>query len=52
MSTAATTAEEEASASHGLSPSLTVACAATCGAMVANLYYAQPLIDLIAPNCG
>ena len=49
MSTAATTAEE-ASASHGLSAGLTVACAVTCGAMVANLYYAQPLIDLIAPE--
>src|SRR3954447_12802689 len=49
MSTTATTAEE-ASASHGLSAGLTVACAVTCGAMVANLYYAQPLIDLIAPE--
>ena len=49
MSTAATTAEE-ASASQGLSAGLTVACAVTCGAMVANLYYAQPLIDLIAPE--
>jgi len=49
MSTIATTAEE-ASASHGLSAGLTVACAVTCGAMVANLYYAQPLIDLIAPE--
>jgi predicted MFS family arabinose efflux permease len=49
MSTAATTAED-ASASQGLSAGLTVACAVTCGAMVANLYYAQPLIDLIAPE--
>jgi predicted MFS family arabinose efflux permease len=49
MSTATTTADE-ASASRGLSPALTVACAVACGAMVANLYYAQPLIDLIAPE--
>ena len=33
-----------------LSPALTVACAAACGVMVANLYYAQPLIALIAPS--
>jgi predicted MFS family arabinose efflux permease len=43
---------EDANASQGLSPALTVACAATCGAMVANLYYAQPLIGLIAPELG
>ena len=28
---------------------LTIACAAACGVMVANLYYAQPLVALIAP---
>ncbi len=33
-----------------LSPGVTIACAAACGAMVANLYYAQPLIALIAPS--
>jgi predicted MFS family arabinose efflux permease len=46
---AATSAAEGAG---GLSPALTVACAVTSGAMVANLYYAQPLIDLIAPELG
>ena len=51
QSVTASTAED-ANASQGLSPALTVACAATCGAMVANLYYAQPLIDLIAPELG
>ena len=51
QSVTASTAED-ANASQGLSPGLTVACAATCGAMVANLYYAQPLIDLIAPELG
>jgi predicted MFS family arabinose efflux permease len=51
QSATASTAED-AKAGHGLSPALTVACAATCGAMVANLYYAQPLIGLIAPELG
>lgn len=32
-----------------MSPAITFACAIACGAMVANLYYAQPLIALIAP---
>ncbi|ACB94561.1 MFS transporter [Beijerinckia indica] len=36
----------------GLSPALTLACAVACGTMVANLYYAQPLVDLIAPDLG
>ncbi|UEM19101.1 MFS transporter [Skermanella mucosa] len=47
MSTATAAVE---GAGHGLSPALTAACAVACGAMVANLYYAQPLIDLIAPE--
>ena len=34
----------------GITPAITVACAIACGAMVANLYYAQPLIALIAPE--
>jgi predicted MFS family arabinose efflux permease len=38
-----------ANGSAGISTALTVACAIACGAMVANLYYAQPLIALIAP---
>jgi predicted MFS family arabinose efflux permease len=33
-----------------LSPGATVACGAACGAMVANIFYAQPLIGLIAPD--
>ncbi|WP_156970943.1 MFS transporter [Beijerinckia mobilis] len=35
---------------RGLPSALTLACAVACGAMVANLYYAQPLVDLIAPE--
>ena len=34
----------------GISPAVTFACAIACGVMVANLYYAQPLIGLIAPE--
>jgi len=41
-------APEEAPA--GISPAVTFACAIACGVMVANLYYAQPLIGLIAPE--
>ena len=29
-----------------------LACAVACGVMVANIYYAQPLIGLIAPDLG
>lgn len=35
-----------------LSPGLTVLLAAACGAIVANLYYAQPLVGLIGPAIG
>ncbi len=35
-----------------LSPRLTVVFAVACGAVVANLYYAQPLIGLISPAIG
>jgi predicted MFS family arabinose efflux permease len=35
---------------HNPPPALIIACAAACGVMVANLYYAQPLIALIAPS--
>jgi predicted MFS family arabinose efflux permease len=31
-------------------PGLTFACALACGVMVANLYYAQPLIALMGPS--
>lgn len=39
-------------AGHGLSPWLTLLLATACGLIVANLYYAQPLISLIAPDIG
>jgi len=29
-----------------------LACAITCGMMVGSLYFAQPIIDLIAPDLG
>jgi predicted MFS family arabinose efflux permease len=35
---------------RGITPAITIVCAIACGAMVANLYYAQPLIALIAPE--
>jgi predicted MFS family arabinose efflux permease len=34
----------------GITPAVTFACAVACGVIVANLYYAQPLIALIAPE--
>ncbi|WBO21013.1 MFS transporter [Sphingomonas abietis] len=37
-------------ASGGITPAVTIACAVACGVIVANLYYAQPLIALIAPE--
>lgn len=37
---------------HGLSPALVLLFAFCCGAIVANLYYAQPIIELIAPAVG
>jgi len=36
----------------GLSPRLTLIFALSCGAVVANIYYAQPLIGLISPALG
>jgi MFS family permease len=35
-----------------LSPRLTMISALSCGAVVANIYYAQPLIGLISPALG
>jgi predicted MFS family arabinose efflux permease len=35
-----------------LSPAATLACAVACGVMVANLFYAQPLVELIAGELG
>jgi predicted MFS family arabinose efflux permease len=43
----ATTAPDQVRA---ISPGLTFACAVACGVLVANIYYAQPLIGLIAPD--
>ncbi|MEP9360709.1 MFS transporter [Sphingomonas sp. KR3-1] len=37
---------------HDLGPGLTLLMAAACGLMVANLYYAQTLIDAIGPDIG
>lgn len=37
---------------HSLSPALVLLFAFCCGAIVANLYYAQPIIELIAPAVG
>jgi predicted MFS family arabinose efflux permease len=37
---------------HGISPWMTILLAAACGLVVANLYYAQPLIGLIANDIG
>lgn len=38
--------------SHDLSPAITLLMAVACGAMVANLYYAQTLIEVIGPSIG
>ncbi|HLZ79215.1 MAG TPA: MFS transporter, partial [Sphingomonas sp.] len=43
-------ADEERSDADRLTPAITFACAIACGIMVANLYYAQPLLGLIAPE--
>ncbi|WP_010216618.1 MFS transporter [Sphingomonas sp. PAMC 26621] len=37
---------------HDLSPAVTLLMAVACGAMVANLYYAQTLIETIGPDIG
>ena len=37
---------------HGISTWMTILLAASCGLVVANLYYAQPLIGLIAGDVG
>lgn len=36
----------------GISTSLTILCAATVGVVVGNLYYAQPLLPIIAQDLG
>jgi predicted MFS family arabinose efflux permease len=40
----------QAATRTGITPAVTFACAVACGVMVANLYFAQPLIALIAPD--
>jgi predicted MFS family arabinose efflux permease len=37
---------------HTLNDSMVLLFAFFCGAIVANIYYAQPIIDLIAPDIG
>lgn len=39
-------------AATGLSRALVVLLAFCCGAIVANIYYAQPIVGLIAPDLG
>ena len=39
-------------AEPGLSPRLTLTFAVACGAVVANIYLAQPLVGLISPELG
>lgn len=53
MSEQSLTGPDHKGAAHapaGITPAVTFACAVACGAMAANLYYAQPLIALIAPD--
>jgi len=45
-------AEPGVAAEPGLSPRLTLVFAVACGAVVANIYLAQPLIGLISPELG
>ncbi|MCB8837901.1 MFS transporter [Aurantimonas sp. VKM B-3413] len=47
-----TTAPAGAVSAHGLSTAMTVLFAAACGALAANLYYAQPLVALIGDDIG
>ncbi len=47
-----TTAAPSRPAAFRLSGAMVVLFAACCGVIVANLYYAQPIIDLIAPDVG
>ncbi|MCU1720475.1 MFS transporter [Pseudomonas sp. 5P_5.1_Bac1] len=50
----ATTAptSQSASATPALPAALVVFLAFCCGAVVANLYYAQPIVEMIAPSIG
>ncbi|MGE8358987.1 MFS transporter [Pseudomonas sp.] len=46
------TAPRLAQAPHTLTRGLVLLFAFCCGAIVANLYYAQPIVELIAPSVG
>ncbi len=52
MSTVAGGASKAPSAADGISPALTFVFALSCGALVANLYYAQALVTVISPALG
>lgn len=52
MTSSIVTASTEAAAVKPLSGGMTMLLAAACGLTAANLYYAQPLIGLIAPDIG
>jgi predicted MFS family arabinose efflux permease len=47
-----TTSDHTGTQTHGLSRGQTLALAAAAGVSVANIYYAQPLLDLIADDLG
>lgn len=47
-----TTAVRHSAASETLTGGLVTLFAFCCGAIVANLYYAQPIVELIAPDIG
>ncbi len=50
--TANSAATASSHSEHGISTWMTILLAAACGLIVANLYYAQPLIGLIAADIG
>jgi len=52
MSQTTLSAPSGAASKHGLSTVMTVLFAVTCGALAANLYYAQPLVALIGADTG
>lgn len=52
MTTHVATATSRPAVPAGIPNSLVLLFAFCCGAIVANIYYAQPLIELIAPDVG
>jgi predicted MFS family arabinose efflux permease len=52
MTTTVATATPRPAVPAGIPNSLVLLFAFCCGAIVANIYYAQPLIELIAPDVG